>query len=407
MALFEYRAINKTGKTQKGKIDATSLRQATSKLKSQGLHLVSISSSKKKLPIKTKNDGTKPRRSSIPSKIITAFTRQLSILVSTGIPYDKAFEILIQESDNAAFQYILSSIKAQIVEGSSLAGALQPHSDHFSKMYIAMVRAGEAGGTLGTVLDQLARSREENEELVSKVQGALIYPIVMSIMGMGIVILMVTFIIPKIIPIFQQFEIELPLPTRIVLFTSHFVTDNWLSLIIFIVVFVFIVKRLIKTRKGEKLCDTVLLKLPIFGNMARKMIIFRFTQTLGTLLTSGVELKQSLDIVKYVVGNRIYEDRFDQISTDITKKGMDLSQALRKTALFPLSVIQMIRVGEESSKLEEMLAKIGIIQEKEVKQSLDKTIALLEPMMILGMAFMVGFIVLSVMLPMFKLNQMI
>lgn len=406
MAIFEYRAIDKTGKTRKGKIDAASQRQATSKLKTQGLHLVSISSPKQKQATKSKSF-KKPKRTSVPSKVITGFTRQLSILVSTGIPYDKALEILIQESDNESFQHVLSDMRSQIVEGSSLAAALQPRIDLFPKMYIAMVKAGEAGGTLGKVLNQLADSREENEELISKIQGALIYPTIMSLMGIGIVSFMITFIIPKIVPIFQQFDLVLPLPTRIVLGASNLVVNNWASFIIGLPVVLILGYRFSKSRKGEKIFDTLLLKIPVIGAMSKKLAVFRFTQTLGTLLGSGVELKQSLDIVKYVVGNRVFEDKFDQIIVDVTKKGMDLSQGLRKTGVFPLSVIQMIRVGEESSKLEEMLTRIASLQEKEVKQSLEKTVALLEPVMILGMALMVGFIVISVMLPMFKLNQLI
>lgn len=406
MAIFEYKAIDKTGKTKKGKIDATSQKQATIKLKSQNLHPLSISSPKGKQAGKSKSP-KKRTRSSVPSKIITGFTRQLSILVSTGIPYDKALEILIEESEHQVFQQVLSDIRAQIVEGSSLAAALKSRSDLFPKMYVAMVQAGEAGGTLGKVLNQLADSREETEELVSKIQGALIYPIIMSIMGVGIVGFMITFIIPKIVPIFQQFDIELPLPTRIVLGTSNFVVSNWLMLIIAFFVSAIVGFRFSKTKMGEKLIDSLLLKIPYLGNMIRKIIVFRFTETLGTLLSSGVELAQSMEIVKFVVGNRVFEDKFDQIISDITQKGMDLSQALRKTQVFPLTVIQMIRVGEESSKLDEMLDRISIIQEKEVKQSFDKTVALLEPLMILGMAFMVGFIVLAVMLPMFKLNQLL
>ena len=406
MALFEFRAIDKSGKTKKGKIDATSAKQATSKLKSQGLHPLSISSSKGKSSQKSKSHKS-AYRSSVPSKLITAFTRQLSVLVSTGIPYDKALEILIEECEHQGFQHVLSEIRAQIVEGSSLAAALQKYNNLFAKMYVAMVRAGEAGGTLGKVLDRLADSREENEELASKIQGALIYPVIMSVMGLGIVGFMITFIIPKIVPIFQQFEIELPLPTRLVLGTSNFVVSHWISLFITVLVSAIVIFRFAKSRSGEKIFDIFFLKLPIVGNMISRIVVFRFTETLATLLMSGVELAQSMEIVKFVVGNRVFEDTFDQILIDITKKGMDLSQALRKTNVFPLTVIQMIRIGEESSKLDEMLSRISTIQEKEVKQSFDKTIALLEPVMILGMAFMVGFIVLAVMLPMFKLNQLL
>ncbi|MBU2513017.1 type II secretion system F family protein [bacterium] len=405
MALFEYQAIDKSGRTKKGKVDAASVKQATAKLKGMGLRPLAISSAKDK---KHRSEPSgKNSRSSIPSKVITGFTRQMSVLISTGIPYDKALEILIEESENATFQHVLADIRGRVIEGSSLAAALQPRVNLFSKMYVAMVRAGEAGGTLGQVMSKLADSREEQEELVSKIQGAMIYPAIMSLLGLGIVIFMITFIIPKIVPIFQQFDIDLPLPTRIVLGTSNFISSNWIMLVFVSVLFLVFAYRFTKSRTGEKLVDTILLKLPFIGSLIRKIVVFRFTETLGTLLISGVELKQSLEIVKFVVGNRVFEDKFEQIIIDITKKGMDLSQALRKTGAFPLMATQMIRVGEESSTLEEMLERIAIIQEKEVKRSLEKSIALLEPIMILLMALSVGFIVMAVMLPMFKLNQLI
>lgn len=406
MAIFEYRAINGKGQTEKGKIEAASVKQAASKLKGKSLHPLSINSAKATKPSKSES-ASKHFRSSIPSKVITGFTRQLSVLVSTGIPYDRALEILVEESEHALFQTLLSDIKGKITEGSSLASALQDHSDHFSNMFVAMVRAGEAGGTLGKVLGQLAASREDNEEMVSRIQKALIYPVIMSIMGIAIITFMIMFIIPKIIPIFQQFEIDLPLPTLIVLGTSHFIINNWLKLLVLLIITLFAGFRFFKTRRGKKLFDQLLLKIPVIGTLLRKIVVFRFTGTLGTLLSSGVSLKQSLEIVKFVVANRVFEDKFEQIIIDITKKGLDLSHALRRSGEFPLTVIQMIRVGEESSTLDEMLNKIAQIQEKEVKQSLESVMALLEPVMILLMALMVGFIVLAVMLPMFKLNQLL
>ncbi len=408
MPIYEFKAIDKSGKSEKGKIEAVSAKQAASKLKAKSLHPLSIGSPKGKQATSDKAKTTKGiQRSSVPSKLITAFTRQMSVLVSTGIPYDKALDILIEECENAAFQGVLSEIKSQISEGSSLANALQGHKSLFPNMYVAMVRAGEAGGTLGKVLGQLANSREENEELVSKIQGALIYPVIMSFMGIGIVVFMIAFIIPKIIPIFQQFDIELPLPTRIVLGASQFMIGNWVAMLIFIIVAALFGFRFIKTRKGKMMIDSLFLKTPFLGTLLRKIVVFRFTETLGTLLSSGVALKQSIEIVKYVVGNLVFENKFDQLMIDITKRGMDLSMALRQTGEFPVSVVQMIRVGEESSKLDEMLTRISQIQEKEVKQTLEKSVALLEPVMILGMAFGVGFIVLAVMLPMFKLNQLL
>ena len=406
MALFEYRAIDRSGKNKKGKIDAGSLKQATSKLKTQGLHIVSVATSKENLQANHKVKRV-VKKSVVPAAVITNFIRQLSVLVGTGIPYDRAIEILIQESDHNTFQHVLSGIKAQIEEGSSLAVALETQPELFPKMYIAMVSAGEAGGTLSKVLNHLTISREANEALASKIKGALIYPIIMTIVGLFIVVFMITFIIPKVVPIFQQFDIQLPLPTQIVLGISYLVTTYWLQFILLILVATFISRRFLRTSRGERLRDWFLLQIPILGKILKKIITFRFVQTLATLLTSGVELKHSLEIVKYVMGNRVYEDKFDRIAGDITKKGLNLSQALRQSSIFPGSVIQMIRVGEESSTLEEMLTKIATILENEVKQTMDKVVALIEPVMILWMAATVGFIVLAVLLPMFKLNQLI
>ncbi|MFH2130698.1 MAG: type II secretion system F family protein, partial [bacterium] len=349
MALFEYRAIDKSGNKRKGKIDAPTAKQAATKVKSLGLHLVSISGAREKL--QRSFDHRSPRkRARIPFDVITGFTRQLSVLVSTGIPYDKAFEILIEESEHATFQHILDLIKARIIEGSSLASALEDHPTLFSKMFIAMVKAGEAGGKLDEVLQHLTESREGTAEIKSKIQKALIYPLIMTILGFGIVIFMVTFIIPKIVPIFQQFNTQLPLPTRIVIGLSETITGNVWQLLLGFGLSTLLLIRFIRMRRGELIKDWILLRTPVLGKIVKKIIVFRFTQTLGTLLQSGVELKQSLDIVKQVMGNRVYENHFDEIALNITKRGMDLSQALRQAGIFPMTVIQMIRVGEESSQ---------------------------------------------------------
>jgi type II secretory pathway component PulF len=405
MALFEYRAVDKNGKKLKGKIDAPNHKQAAAKLQNQDLYIVSLTSTKKSLiSFSTQN---KLSYSKIPTTIITNFTRQFSVLTGTGVPYDRAFEILIQECENAKFQNILSAMKSQIMEGSSMANALQSHPQIFSKMYIALVKAGEAGGTLSAVLERAAQSREDSEELTNKIKGALIYPIVLLIVAIGIVAFMATFLIPKISPIFLQFNVTLPLPTRMVIAMSNFITSNWWLLIIAIIFSVLLFRYLISTNLGEKMKDTFLLKFPVVGKAIHQIIIFRFTRTLGTMLTSGVELKQALAIIKQVLGNRVFEDIFESVIINITKKGMDLSQALRKTELFPPSVTQMIRVGEESSKLEFMLTKISESLEKDVKQTIDKSVALLEPITILWMACVVGYILMAIMLPMFEINQMI
>ena len=406
MALFTYRAVDKTGKKLNGKIDAANIKQATSKLQGQDLYLVSIRSTKKQL-LESPHKEKKLKRSAIPSRVITNFIHQFAVLTSTGIPYDRAMEILIQECEHSKFQHVLSAMKSHIVEGSSLAQALQTQPHIFSQMFIALVKAGEAGGTLTGVLEKLAVSRESREDLASKIKGALIYPLVLFSVAIGIIVFMITFLLPKIAPIFIQFKVVLPLPTRIVIVVSDFVMLNWMPVVIGLICFSFVYGKLLSMEIGMKLRDRFYLSIPVLGKAIRKIAIFRLTQTLGTMLSSGVELKQSLSIVRHVMGNRVYEAVFDQVTADITQKGMDLSQALRKTGLFPPSVTQMIRVGEESSQLESMLEKISEILEKEVRQTIEKAIALLEPLTILWMASVVGFIILAIMLPMFEINRMI
>lgn len=406
MAIFGYKAINRDGKTVKGTIDATSEKLAVSKLQSQNLYVSSIHPVKeKRFFIKEKS--LTARRKSIPSTEITAFIRQFSVLASTGIPYDKSFDILSQECQHAGFKTVLVDMKAHIAEGGSLANTMQKFPDIFSRMHVAMVRSGETGGTLPEVLKRMADAREEGESISNKIRGALVYPIIMVVVAILIVVFMLTFILPKITPVFKQFNVQLPLPTRIVIFCSEALINHWFIFFLGLGGTFFTLKKIKATSKGEWWFDRLALKIPVLGKVLEKMIIYRFTQTLGIMLSSGIDLRATLKVIKYVVGNRVYEDIFDQLSKDITEKGLDLSYVLKKTGLFPPTITQLVRVGEETSQLEVMLSKISEILEREIKQTVEKAISLLEPLTILWMAAVVGFILLAVMMPMFEINNLI
>lgn len=404
MALFDYQAIDHKGKEVKGKIDAANEKAAKLTLQQQRLYVHSLKVAKESKRHGKKHAGSQGK---VSSGELANFTRQFATLQATAIPYDKALEVMIQESKESPLIGVMSEMKSKITEGQSLAQALEGFKQIFSGMYIAMVRAGEAGGTLPQVMERLAKFMEEQEELKSKVQGAMIYPLIMITLGIGIVIFMLTFILPKITPIFEQFNVELPFPTRAVLFLSDVITGGWWALIILVGGGIYGFKRFKSTEKGKYRIDQTLLRIPVLNKLLNKIYHFRFTQTLAVLMGSGVDLKQSLSIVSRVMGNRVYEEKFAEVTEDITKKGLDLSQALKRTKLFPPSLLQMIRVGEESGELETMLDKVALNLDKEVSRALEKALALLEPMMILLMAVMVGFIVLAVMLPMFELNQML
>lgn len=404
MPIFAYRAVDQSGKDHKGTIDAPNKKQAAVLLQGQNLYPVLIQATKESAKGAAKQKRKKER---VPSKVITAFTRQFAVLVSTGVPYDKAFEIIIQENEHSGFQSVLSEMKAQVVEGSTLAGAMEVQTEYFPSMYVSMVRAGEAGGLLADVLERLALYRESTEELGSKIQKAMIYPAIMSSLGVAIVVFMVTFILPKLTPIFENFGQALPLPTRIVMAISDFVIEGWPFILSLIVAFVLVGRSVLATKWGLKKKDQLLLQLPQLRTIMVKLIVFRFTQTLATLMRSGVDLKHSLEILRKVTGNRVFEESMEDIIQDVTKKGLPLSQTLRKNGLFSSTVIQMIRIGEESSQLEKMLTRVSEILEKEVKDTIEKAIALLEPMIILLMFFFIGFIIISIMLPMMAMNQLV
>ncbi len=403
MALFDYQAVDREGKKVKGRLDASNLKLAKQSLQGQGLIILAVKAHQEK------SSGLKGKKSkvSLSAKGIADFTRQFALLQSTSIPYDRALDILISENKDPDFLQVLSEIKAKVEEGGTFAQALAPFERQFSLMYLAMVKAGEAGGSLPKVLTKLAEYLEESQELKNKLQAALIYPIVMSVMGLGIVVFMMTFILPKIIPLFQQFDLALPLPTQIVIFCSGILTSGWWAFLLGGVLLFLGGRQYLRSDGGRLRFDQLILRVPVIKVTLTQIYNYRFTQTLATLMASGVEVKEAFGIVAQVTGSRVYEEKFGQIIQDITQKGLDISQALRKTGLFSPSVLQMIRVGEETSHLEEMLEQIAKNMEKEVKDQVQKAVALLEPLLIVLMALMVGFIVLAVMLPMFELNTLV
>ncbi|KAK3596101.1 hypothetical protein CHS0354_027371 [Potamilus streckersoni] len=370
MPIYEYKALDARGVEQKGKMDAANVKQVIAQLKAKNLMPNDIVLSNSAAA--GGGEGKDKKSFTLFSKKITkaqisAFTRQFATMIDTGIPYNRALEIIIQEHENPKMQAMLSDIRARIVEGSTLATALQNHADIFSPMYISVVRAGEAGGNLAETMMRQAKFQEEQQALEAKVQTAMVYPMIMSVLGVGIVIFMVKFILPKIIPIFEHFNVQLPLPTRIVIGLSNLISNYGLILLLAIVGGAYLIKKYLKTESGRMFMDQRILKMPLFGPFTNKLLTYRLAQSLGTLLSSGVELRQALDIAKNVTGNKVYEKSIQELSEAVTKKGFSLSVGLKKAGILTDSTIQMIRVGEESGRLEPMLLKISENLEAEVK----------------------------------------
>ena len=414
MPIFIYEAFDSEGVLHKGRKDAGSELEVRQYLRNNELFPKEIRTSRfsrvkskdAEQTIKIKFPNFNFRRS-ITFKIITQFTRQLEVLLDATIPYDKAFQLIIPQIQDSGFQSVLSDIRSQVVEGQSLAGAMSMHPEVFPEMYVSMVRSGENSGNLGTIMSRLADYYEGQDRLRSKLKGALIYPTFMMIFGAAIVIFMVTSIVPKITSIFENQEAFLPLPTIILANFSKLVVDHWYLLVILIIGFITGISYFLRTKRGKEWKDKLELKLPLFSRLRIKIMVSRYCQTLGTLLKSGVDLKTSLEISKHVVVNKIFIEKLDQLIIDVNNKGIPLSAAMSKIEFFPEYVQHVVTIGEEAARVDELLEKVSERMQEEVSYLLESLTTLIQPVLILVMGGLVGFIALAVLLPMLNMSQII
>ena len=414
MPIFIYEAFDSEGVLHKGRKDAGSELEVRQYLRNNELfpkdirrsRFSRVKSKDTEQTIKIKFPNFNFGRS-ISFKILTQFTRQLEVLLDATIPYDKAFQLIIPQIQDSGFQSVLSDIRSQVVEGQSLAGAMSMHPEVFPEMYVSMVRSGENSGNLGTIMSRLADYYEGQDRLRSKLKGALIYPIFMMIFGAAIVIFMVTSIVPKITSIFENQEAFLPLPTIILANFSKLVVDHWYLLVILIIGFITGISYFLRTKRGKEWKDKLELKLPLFSRLRIKIMVSRYCQTLGTLLKSGVDLKTSLEISKHVVVNKIFIEKLDQLIIDVNNKGIPLSAAMSKIEFFPEYVQHVVTIGEEAARVDELLEKVSERMQEEVSYLLESLTTLIQPVLILVMGGLVGFIALAVLLPMLNMSQII
>ncbi len=407
MPVYEYTALDAKGKTKSGIIDADGASAARQKLRSSGIFPVSISETQEVEEIKAPRTLDLSRFfTRVKPAEIAMMTRQLATLISAGFPLVSALDALLPQTKSKGFKRILAKTKDTIVEGNSFAQALSQYPGTFSPLYVNMVRAGETSGTLEIVLDRLADITEKQEDLKNRIQTALAYPIFMCIIGILVLFVLLTYIVPSIISIFSEMNQVLPTPTRILIFLSSFFRSYWWIIMGALVAVVVSLNQVRKTEKGRYWFDKTLLSLPIFGVLAQKLAVARFTRTLGSLLENGVSMLIALEIVKNIAGNKLISETVENAASEVGK-GQGLAAALSEGQTFPQLSIQMIQVGEQSGELEAMLNKVADVFEKEVENSVMRLTSYLEPVMILVMGCIVGFIVLSICLPIFEMNQLI
>lgn len=408
MPVFEYTALNAKGKNVSGIIDCESARAARQKLRATKIYPVTIKEvdhpAKKAEKGSIKSIRLFSRK--IPNSEITMMTRQMATLLTAGFPLVTAIDTLIKQTGPPAFKKIISRIKDSIEEGKSFAAALSDYPNVFSQVYINMIRAGEASGTLEIVMERLADISESQAALSSKIKASLAYPIFMAFVGIVVLFLLMAFVVPNMTSIFTGMGKTLPLPTRILLGTSDFLSHWWWLFGVLIVAAGYGFSAFKKTEKGRVMIDNILLTFPLVGSLALKLAVARFSRTLGSLLENGVSMMSALEVVKNVAGNVIITKTISEAAQEV-EQGHELGAALNAAKTFPFLSIQMIMVGEQSGELETMLNKVADVYEKEVESSLVSMTALLEPAIILVMGVVVGFIVFSICLPIFEMNQLI
>ncbi|MBL4903046.1 MAG: type II secretion system inner membrane protein GspF [Desulfocapsa sp.] len=406
MPVFEYKALDQKGKSCKGLIDADNESSARSKLRTAGKYPVSMreslsrkGSDKKRLFGGFLFERVKPDE-------IQIFTRQLATLLGAGIPLISALGSLIDQSTTPALKRVLAKVRDSVNEGSTLTNSLAKHPRLFSNIYINMVRSGEASGSLDIVLERLADFGEKQRALQGKLKAALVYPIFMGVIGTGILFFLIAYIVPNITQVFTDMERVLPLPTRLLIMASDNLRQYWWLEGGILVIVIFLVRLFLAGDTGRRLWDRLKLTLPGVGPLNKQIVLSRFASTLGSLLNSGVPLISSLQIVRSIVNNSLIQEVLEDAMEQI-QKGKSMSSALESSVWFPPIFIQMISVGEQSGQLEAMLEKISTTYEREVETAILGMTSLIEPVMIAAMGAAVGFVVLSILLPIFEMNQMI
>jgi len=395
MPLFQYQGKNLTGTIVSGELRAKDQHELEEILKGHKIILTSFTKKTSKISL-----GIVKRR--IKRINITRFTRQFATMIGAGLPMAQCLDILGQQSDSAGLKRMILDLKESVQSGTTLAEALSKHKKVFDEFYINMVDAGEVSGSLEAILLRLAIYREKVDTLIRKVKAALIYPMLILVVAIGITIIMLTYIVPVFANLFTGLGSELPGPTRLVLSVSDFLKTNLIPGIILLSLLGLGFRFYFRTEKGRLLIDKIWLKFPVIGELLRKTAISRFTRTLGTLISSGVAIIDALGITAKTAGNKVIQKAIENSALSIAE-GKSISQPLMETDVFPPMVTQMISVGEKTGKLDEMLNKIADFYEEEVEASVTGLTSILEPVIILVMGIIIGGILIAMYLPMFDI----
>lgn len=403
MPEFAYKARGAGGAVTEGAFEAPDQKTAMDRLRAQKLIVLEINERQPGLLDALQKYN--PFRPKVGSKDIVLFSRQLSTLVSAGVALVAGLNILSDQIESPPFKEVVIKVKEDIESGLSIAEAMKKHPSAFSELYVAMIKAGEVGGILDTILERLSAYLEATEELKHKVKGAMMYPAVVCTIATAVTVFLLVGVIPTFKEIFSSFGAELPLPTRIVVGISEALQVYWYVFLGVPAAGFYALRKWTQTENGKRIFDTQVLKLPLFGPLLRKVAVAKFTRTLGTLVKSGVPILQALETVAQTSGNKVIEKAIMDARESI-REGERISEPLKKSGVFPPMVVQMIAVGEETGNLDVMLSKIADFYDQEVDVAVKGLTSMIEPIVIVVMGVVIGGIVIAMFIPMFELGSL-
>lgn len=401
MASFTYKAKTSAGLIVKGRFDAADKNTAASLLKSKGLYPMDI----KEIKLMHKDIGLRFGKK-INARHLAVFCRQFYTMLNAGVPVISCLDLLRKQTENVRLAGIISSVFDEVQKGKALSEALRIHSDFLPVILISMVEVGEVSGTLDIVLDRLSVHFEKDNKIRQKIKSAMTYPIAIGLIALIMIAFMLFFVVPKFMAMFTLEGAILPLPTRILLGISHAFTNVWFLSIgaAMIITFGFLLSKFKKTTKGRVIISKVVFRIPKVGTNYKKILASRFARALSLLIETGVPLIQALDVVERVVDNQVVSIGLAEVRDEI-KRGSNLAAPLENLGIFPVMITQMISIGEEAGSLDAIVGKVADFYDEELDTSISQLISLLEPVMILGLALIVGFIVISMILPIFGMYK--
>ena len=407
MATYSYKATDSAGKIVTGVLEADEEKKVVAELQTRGLIPIRIAPAKgngKRFGMNV-SEQFLGLFQGVSSKDVMAFTQDLATLLEAGLPVDRALSLLIESAEKERFKMVVKNILKTVQGGGYLSDALAKHPKAFTSFYVSMVRAGEAGGVLEAVLSRLGEFLESAQELKDYIKSAMVYPVFLVGVGGVSIIILLTFVIPKFSIIFSDMGQTIPLSTQFLLGISHLLQSYWWAILAVLGTGYFFLRKYLKTPAGRLKFDRKKMTFPVVGELIKKIEVARFARTLGTLTKSGVPILQALMLVKDIMGNKVVSAAMGNVYTRV-KEGDRLSKPLRDTGIFPPLAIQMITVGEETGRLDRMLLRVAESYEKMVRNTVKRLISLLEPTMILAMGLVVGFVVVSMLMAVFSMNEM-